>query len=261
MDRKNYFITGSTDGIGFLAAQSILEMGHYVVLHARNISRAREATEKLNYKFENQYSFIVGDLSNIDDCKSIVNQINDLGKLNGIIHNAGTGESPTPNRTKLGLSEIFHVNVFAPYFLSKYIISPTNLIFISSGLHQNALFHLEDAQFESRPWSGLTAYNESKLFLTMVMRYFSEFYRDSIVTAVRPGWVPTKMGGVQASDDLEKGVQTQVNLAAINRDERLSGEFFFHNQKEKMNPLVYDKNHISELIQYLDELCRKSLIL
>ena len=63
-----------------------------------------------------------------------------------------------------------------------------------------------------------------------------------------------------SSDDLQNGVQTQVWLATVNKDERLTGEFFFHHKKEKMNPLTYDKNLVNELIQYLEDICRKCLV-
>ena len=39
------FITGSTDGLGHAAAQSLLDDGHQVVLHARSTSRAATIAE------------------------------------------------------------------------------------------------------------------------------------------------------------------------------------------------------------------------
>ena len=39
------FITGSSDGLGLMAAQLLVEQGHSVVLHARNVHRA-EATHR-----------------------------------------------------------------------------------------------------------------------------------------------------------------------------------------------------------------------
>ena len=37
------FITGSSDGLGRMAAQLLVEQGHRVVLHARNERRGKEA--------------------------------------------------------------------------------------------------------------------------------------------------------------------------------------------------------------------------
>jgi NAD(P)-dependent dehydrogenase (short-subunit alcohol dehydrogenase family) len=44
---RRIFITGSSDGLGFLAGQLLLEQEHSVVLHARNDTRARELKTKL----------------------------------------------------------------------------------------------------------------------------------------------------------------------------------------------------------------------
>lgn len=41
------FITGSADGLGQLADQSLVEQGHEVVLHARNKRRGEEALAKV----------------------------------------------------------------------------------------------------------------------------------------------------------------------------------------------------------------------
>jgi NAD(P)-dependent dehydrogenase (short-subunit alcohol dehydrogenase family) len=37
------FITGSSDGLGLMAAKLLIEQGHQVILHGRNDSRSREA--------------------------------------------------------------------------------------------------------------------------------------------------------------------------------------------------------------------------
>ncbi|WP_449399043.1 SDR family NAD(P)-dependent oxidoreductase [Chryseobacterium wanjuense] len=37
------FITGSSDGLGMMAAKLLIQQGHQVVLHARNQDRAKEA--------------------------------------------------------------------------------------------------------------------------------------------------------------------------------------------------------------------------
>ncbi|SEC11891.1 short chain dehydrogenase [Streptomyces sp. 2231.1] len=37
------FVTGSTDGLGLMAAQLLLRQGHTVALHARDNTRARDA--------------------------------------------------------------------------------------------------------------------------------------------------------------------------------------------------------------------------
>jgi NADP-dependent 3-hydroxy acid dehydrogenase YdfG len=52
------FITGSTDGLGRAAAQSLLDNGHKVVLHARSMDRAQILAELALRSAE----IVIGDL-------------------------------------------------------------------------------------------------------------------------------------------------------------------------------------------------------
>ena len=59
--------------------------------------------------------------------------------------------------------------------------------------------------------------------------------------AVDPGWVPTRMGGKGAPDDLQKGFETQVWLAGSNeRSAKVSGRYFHHQKESRYNPEADD---------------------
>jgi hypothetical protein len=59
--------------------------------------------------------------------------------------------------------------------------------------------------------------------------------------ALDPGWVPTKMGGAGAPDNLEKGYQTQVWLAVSGDPAALvSGQYFHHQKPARYNCLADD---------------------
>jgi len=79
------FITGSTDGLGRAAAQSLLDQGHRVVLHARSAARA-EALGELASRSE---GVVVGDLRSASETKNIADQVNAIGRMDAVIHNAG----------------------------------------------------------------------------------------------------------------------------------------------------------------------------
>ena len=53
------FITGSTDGLGRAAAQSLIDDGHEIVLHARSLERAEQASDIASKAL----AIVVGDLS------------------------------------------------------------------------------------------------------------------------------------------------------------------------------------------------------
>lgn len=117
------FITGSTDGLGFLSAKSLVEQGHQVVLHARNANKAHAIREKLT----GAEAVLTGDLSNIEETKKLADQVNALGHFDAIIHNAGVMQASP--------KDVFHVNTLAPYILTCQIQKPKRLIYLSSLLH------------------------------------------------------------------------------------------------------------------------------
>ena len=81
------FITGSADGLGRMAATLLVADGHQVVLHARNIQRAKEAFATV----PGADNAVAGDLSTIAGCRDVAKQVNALGVFDAIIHNAGIG--------------------------------------------------------------------------------------------------------------------------------------------------------------------------
>ena len=52
------FITGSSDGLGLMAAQLLVEQGHSVVLHARIVQRA----EVTHLRLPGAEAIVMGDL-------------------------------------------------------------------------------------------------------------------------------------------------------------------------------------------------------
>lgn len=79
------FITGSSDGLGKMAAQLLAEQGHQVVLHARHEARGKEAMAAI----PDAESVVIGDLSSIRQTRGVADQVNALGAFDAVIHNAG----------------------------------------------------------------------------------------------------------------------------------------------------------------------------
>lgn len=84
-------------------------------------------------------------------------------------------------------------------------------------------------------------YSDSKLLVLMLCLATARLWKDVYANTVNPGWVPTKMGGRSAPDDLQKGYETQVWLATSNDDNaKVSGRYFFHQQESRFNPEAED---------------------
>jgi NAD(P)-dependent dehydrogenase (short-subunit alcohol dehydrogenase family) len=148
------FITGSADGLGQMAAQLLVRGGHRVVLHARNEGRAAEAAAAV----PGVEATTFGDLSSIEQCRELADQVNALGAFDAVIHNAGIGyREPRRVATVDGLSHVFAVNSLAPYILTALIRKPKRLVYLSSGMHTGGDPSLEDLAWERRAWVGSRA--------------------------------------------------------------------------------------------------------
>ena len=129
------FISGSSDGLGRMAAQLLIEQGHRVVLHARNELRGEEALAAV----PGAETVVVGDLSSIAQTRSVADQVNRLGSFDAVIHNAAVGYREPPRiATEDGLAHVFAVNTLAPYILTALIRRPKRLVDLSSALHRAA---------------------------------------------------------------------------------------------------------------------------
>lgn len=245
------FITGSSDGLGKMAAELLIEQGHAVVLHARNESRAKDAREAV----PGAEAMVIGDLSSIQETKSVAERVNQLGVFDAVIHNAGVGyRSRSREQTVDGLPREFAVNTLAPYILTGLIQPPERLVYLSSGLHQQGDASLKDLLWKDRTWEGLQAYSDTKFHDVLLAFAIARRWPGVLSNAVEPGWVATKMGGPNASDDLDQGHRTQVWLAVSeDREANVSGEYFYHMRRREPKTETRDLNLQEKLL----EACKK----
>ncbi len=246
------FITGSADGLGLMAARLLIEQGHEVTLHARNDARARDAMSALPAAS----GVVIGDLSSIDETRSVAEQANASGRFDAVIHNAGIGNrEPRRIETVDGLAHVFAINVLAPYLLTALITPPSRLVYLSSGLHRGGNPKLEDLQWTERQWNGHQAYCDSKLFDVALALAVARLWPETLSNSIEPGWVATKMGGAAATDDLALGAVTQAWLAVSKETEAtVTGSHFFHQATCATHPAVQDLTVQSGLLAACAEL-------
>jgi NAD(P)-dependent dehydrogenase (short-subunit alcohol dehydrogenase family) len=220
------FITGSSDGLGLMTAQLLVEQGHSVVLHARNVQRAEVAHRRL----PGAEAIVSGDLASLQQMRSMADQVNALGTFDAIIHNAAVGyREPQRVETKDGFAHVFAINSLAHYVLTALIHPPRRLIYISSELHKQGDPSPSDLNWTERPWQGQQAYSDSKLHNVLLAFAMARRLPGITCNAMTPGWVQTKMGGPGANDDLDQAHRTQAWLAASDDlPSQVSGKYFYH---------------------------------
>lgn len=208
------FITGSADGLGQLAAIRLVQQGHEVVLHARNAERAKEAMSKV----PNAQQVLIADLSDMNETKQLAEEANKSGHFDAVIHNAGV--------LREAGEVIFRVNTLAPYLLTCLMEKPVRLVYMSSGMHRSGT--LKRSQFEQESIS----YSDSKFHDLILAKVVARRWKGIYSNAVDPGWVPTKMGGAGAPDNLQKGAETQAWLAVSDDVKAKVSGLYFRHQKE-----------------------------
>lgn len=242
------FVTGSSDGLGLMAGELLAAQGHAVTLHARNEARAKDARRALPAAEH----VLVGDLSTIAAMKSVAEQANATGAFDAVIHNVGLGyRAPKRIETADGLEQVFAVNVLAPYVLTALMRRSSRLIYLSSGMHRGGTTSLDDPLWASRRWNGSQAYSDSKLQDVWLAFAIARRWPAALSNAVHPGWVPTKMGGPSAPDELEKGALTQAWLAVSDDpNAKVSGKYFFHQREDRVLAEANDPRLQDQLVSY-----------
>lgn len=245
------FITGSSDGLGRMAAQLLVEQGHSVVVHARNQQRGQETLAAV----PGAETVVTGDLASIRQTHNVAEQVNAAGSFDAIIHNAAIGyQEPRRIATEDGLPHVLAVNTLAPYILTALIRRPKRLMYLSSGLHQSGDASLNDLLWEKRRWQGQQAYADTKLHDVLLAFAVARRWKDVFSNALEPGWVATKMGGPRAPDDLDQGHRTQVWLA-VSEDPaaKVTGQYFYHMKLRAPNPASRDVERQERLLEACEE--------
>jgi NAD(P)-dependent dehydrogenase (short-subunit alcohol dehydrogenase family) len=237
-------VTGSADGLGLAAAIELQKAGHDVVVHVRNRDRLDAVAEPMAAGAQ----VVVGDLAELEQVVALADQVNDLGRMDAVIHNAAVSDG----------ASVLPVNVVAPYVLTASLQRPDRLVYLSSGMHRGGSTRLSGLDWSGR--RSTASYSDSKLFLTALSAAVARLWPDVLSNAVDPGWVPTRMGGPHAPDDLRLGHLTQEWLATSTDPAALSSAGYWHHQRlVDPHPAVRDEQFQGKLLEALSGVTGLSL--
>ncbi len=236
-------ITGSADGLGRLAARTLLEDGHSVIVHVRS----RERLPAVRDLLDRGAQAVTGDFADPQQTLGLADSVNTLGRMDAVIHNAEV----------LSGRAVLPVNVVAPYLLTARIDRPDRLVYLSSGMHRGGRASLDRMDWSGRHSTG--SYSDSKHFVTTLAAAVARLWPEVVSNSVDPGWVPTRMGGRGAPDDLRLGHLTQEWLATSDdKEARTSGGYWHHQERRQPHPAALDERFQDAL---LEELARHTGVL
>lgn len=263
---KNILITGSTDGIGKLAAMMLAKMGHSVFVHGRSEQKVNATIAEIKSSTNNNnIGGFVADFSNLKAVKQMAQEINEhMDHIDVLINNAGILKTPDLYNQD-GLDLRFVVNYLAPYILTEAILpvivkgTDSRIINLSSAA-QSAISY--DAMIGKKPISINESYAQSKLALTMWSFYLAKQLNNVVVIAVNPGsLLNTKMANQaygQYWSPASKGANILCELTLSQEQHRETGKYFDNDCGEYANvhPHAYDEVEIDKLIDFTNKLIK-----
>lgn len=232
--KKSILITGSTDGIGKLAAIKLAKDGHEVYLHGRNAEKLAAVIEEIKGQSGNEnIKGFTADFSDMDAVKGMADQINnEVPNLDILINNAGVYKSSVP-QNKAGFEMRFAVNYFAPFLLTNLLLpllkkgTESRIINLSSAAQAPVS---NEVLLGKQHVSVHESYAQSKLALTMWSAYLAKKEPELNVISVNPGsllntnMVREGFGFHRSSAD--KGGDILYDLAIAEKYEHSSGKYF-----------------------------------
>ena len=221
---KRFLVTGISAGIGVETARSLAAHGAEVVGAARDLNKAKAATEQVRKDAAangGSIELVELDLSNLKSVRACADRLLAKGEaFDVVIANAGVmatpfGKTADGFETQFGTNHLGHfvlINRIAPL-----IRKGGRLINLSSAGHRTSNVDLEDPNFERTAYDPLIAYGRSKtaniLFAVAFDRRHSK--RGVRAAAVHPGVIQTELGRHVGLDQIQNMVeQMNKQLAA-----------------------------------------------
>ena len=249
-------VTGSTDALGRDVALRIAATGAHVIVHGRNVERAKEVVAAINAAGKGTARYYLADLGSFAAVRELARSIlRDYGRLNILVNNAGLG-SASPNGREVGPDghELrFTVNYLSEFLLTRTLLprivasAPSRIIMVSS-IGQSAI-DFDDVMIEKN-YTGMRAYGQSKLSQIMFAFDLAKELEGKkvIVAALHPAtYMATEMvrrAGVEPRATVAEGAEAVMQ--AVTGD-IASGQYFVGKNPGRANAQAYDEGARAKL--------------
>jgi NAD(P)-dependent dehydrogenase (short-subunit alcohol dehydrogenase family) len=207
------FITGANKGLGYETARRLTDLGHRVLIGARDPERGAAAADRLGARFVPL---------DVTDDASIAAAVKDIasheGHIDVLINNAGIigPHTPADELTRADATAVFDTNVISIVALTTAFLpllrqsADPAIINVSSGMGSFAATHDPD-----RVESSIAAplYTASKAAVTMLTTQYAKALPGIRINAADPGYTATDLNGHHGTQTVTEGTDAIVALA------------------------------------------------
>jgi NAD(P)-dependent dehydrogenase (short-subunit alcohol dehydrogenase family) len=201
LNGKRILVTGVSAGLGVETARTLAAHGAQVVGAARDLDKAKTATEQVRAEAAKGggLELVELDLASLASVRACADGLVSAGKpFDLIIANAGIMACPK-SQTSDGFETQFGTNHLGHFVLVNRIASllksASRLVNLSSAGHRFADVDLDDPNFERTPYTEFGAYGRSKTANILFAVEFDRRHKANGVraTAVHPGGIQTEL--------------------------------------------------------------------
>lgn len=169
MNGQFCLVTGATRGIGYETARGLAAAGASVLVHGRDLTRAREAARAISRETGNAaVSAVQADFAQLGEVRRLARELAaGLPRLDVLLNNAGMMSARKATSAD-GYDLTFAVNHLAPFLLTNLLLGKlretgsARIVVVASEAHRRATLDFEDLMNE-RVSGLLPAYSRSKL--------------------------------------------------------------------------------------------------
>ncbi|MDT0607885.1 SDR family NAD(P)-dependent oxidoreductase [Croceitalea rosinachiae] len=167
MSHKNIIISGTSRGIGFELAKLLADEGHKVLALSRNPRPILD----LNHNNIATFAF---DLCEADDYRKVEEFIQDWGKVDVLINNAGSLlNKPFLETSPEDFEKVYKVNVFGVAELTRILLPK-----MRKDAHVVTISSMGGVQ-GSMKFPGLSAYSSSKAAVITLTELWAEEFKET----------------------------------------------------------------------------------
>ena len=211
-------ITGANKGLGYETSRRLIELGHTVLVGARDRRRGEVAADELGG------IFVSIDPTNQDSVDAAAARVGkEYGRLDVLINNAGTAAPRVgaDDLTADAAMEGFAINVFGPIRVTHAFLpllrsaEHPRIVNVSSGVGSFARLLTPGSDEHA---VMLPVYPATKAALTMLTIQYARSLDGILVNAADPGFTSTDFNNNRGTQTVKEGTDAIVRLATLPPD-------------------------------------------